>query len=116
MLQKTVEEILTFRDSNNKALILLVNEGCAGCASWEALLENANLPVDIFKLVVTPESLPLMAPPVVPSVIALENGYRVWEALGALDSIEPFQAMVNSWMLGEIDVNTISGTESLISI
>lgn len=117
----TQTQITDKRDSSDslKDIVMLVNPGCAGCGAWETLIEGivANYSgITFSKLEVAADDLPVFAPPVVPSIIALENGFRMWEALGALETTGPFEAMLDEWVAGNIDINTISGGESIVAL
>lgn len=117
----TETQIIEKRSSETaiKDIVMLVNPSCAGCAAWETLIEGitANYSdITFSKLEVGADDLPVFAPPVVPSIIALDNGFRVWEALGALDTTGPLEAMLDDWVAGNIDINTISGGESIVAM
>ena len=123
----TEEEIKLRRTSEsfNRDIIFISNPDCAGCAAWESLVEEiiptyaGSTPetnISFYKLVVTADTLPILAPPVVPSIIAIENGYRIFEALGALDNTGPLEVMIDNWIAGHIDIDTISGGESIAAM
>jgi len=103
--------------SPERDLVMLVSEGCAGCGEWEVLVEGlvSIYPTIRFsKLVISPETLPIFAPPVVPSIIGLGCGYREWEAIGALHSTGALEVMIDNWIQDLIDINSISGGESIV--
>lgn len=117
----TEQQIIDKRnlEQSVKDIVLLVNPGCAGCSAWEILIESIinNYPdITFSKLEVSSDNLPIFAPPVVPSIIALDNGFRAWEALGALDTTGPLETMLDQWVAGNIDINTISGGESIVAM
>jgi hypothetical protein len=121
-LQNITEKQIVDRRSSETAIkdiVLLVNPSCAGCSAWEALIEGITsnyTNITFSKLEVNADNLPIFAPPVVPSIIALDNGFRSWEALGALRVTGPIEVMIDNWIAGNIDINTISGGESIIAI
>jgi hypothetical protein len=123
----TEEEIKLRRTSESlvRDIVVIVNPGCAGCAYWESLLEdiipNYTSETDIntirfSKLECDANNLPIFAPPVVPSIIALENGYRMFEALGAMNNTGPLEVMIDNWIAGNINIDTISGGESIVAM
>jgi len=118
----TEEELLAKRGPEDRSTlildsVMLVNPGCAGCAAWEEAIENivADYPgINFCKLEADDLTLPLCAPPVVPSILNFENGYRMWEALGAHETTGPLEVMLDNWLNGNIDINTVSGGESIV--
>lgn len=123
----TEEEIKLKRKSETliRDIVVIVNPECAGCAHWESLLEAAapnyngetdETTIKFSKLECDANNLPVCAPPVVPSIIALENGYRMFEALGAMENTGPLEVMIDNWIAGDINIDTISGGESIIAM
>lgn len=113
----TQEEILARRAPEDRSVmtydaVMIVNPECAGCADWESQIEGIVATyqnINFHKLIATDETLPVCAPPVVPSILGFENGYRMWEALGAHETTGPFEVMLDDWMNGQIDISTVSG-------
>ena len=113
----TESEILAKRSTEDSDVssfdaVMIVNPGCAGCADWELKVEaivSTYTSINFYKLIATNETLPFCAPPIVPSILGFENGYRMWEALGAHETTGPFEVMLDDWINGEIDVTTVSG-------
>jgi hypothetical protein len=98
-----------FRD-----LVMFYSVGCHHCNSWEEQVETlvSKYPqINFYKLVVTDVTLPICAPPVVPSLVAFDNGYRSWEALGSLQNTGPLEVMIEEWLADSIDIKNVSGSQ-----
>lgn len=93
-------------------IVLFGGEGCGACAQMEELVEGIkdNYPTITFsRLNVTAEDLPLFAPPVIPSLLALHNGVRIWEALGTISNLDSFDDTITRWLNNQVNFDMISG-------
>ena len=98
----------------SRDLVMFYSIGCSFCNSWEEQVEQlvSKYPqINFFKIVVTDVTLPICAPPVVPSLVAFENGYRAWEALGSLQNTGPLEVMINEWLANLINIKNVSGSQ-----
>lgn len=71
--------------SDDKTLILLSSEGCHHCDEFETYLESIMEYVEgitMYRVNVTPETMPIFGPPVVPSIVGFEQSQRVLEGAG----------------------------------
>lgn len=99
-------------ESASKDLVMFYSVGCTLCNYWEEQVEQliSKYPqINFVKLVITDVTLPICAPPVVPSLVAFDNGYRTWEALGSLQNTGPLEVMIDEWIAGSVSMQNVSG-------
>ena len=118
------QSILDLRRQNDTTydVVLLASTDCAACAEWatkiEALSMNYVDRVDFWRYNIDEsdviDSLPIWAPPVIPSLIGMIDGWRSWEGLGALETTDPIEAMIDDWLGGYVNINNISGAQSVV--
>lgn len=110
----TQEQLLNKRnDENSWDIVVLYNRDCTVCEDWEALIETMSsnyASINFSRLEVTAEDIPIFAPPLVPSIIALHNGTRLWELIGVYDTTELLEHIIDEWLEGRINFGTVSGS------
>ena len=113
----TQEQLLNKRnDENSWDIVMLTHEDCGACADWETLVDGIKdnySTITFSKLVVSNNDIPLFAPPILPSIIALHNGSRLWESLGSMTTTTNLENMIDEWLEGRINFDTISGGTSV---
>jgi len=113
----TQQEILNKRsDEDSWDIVLLHHEDCQACGEMATLLETIqdNYPTVTFsKLDITSADVPLFAPPVIPSILALHNGSRIWEALGTFSNPERLETTIQDWLVHRVNFDHISGGTSI---
>lgn len=103
-------------EENAWDIVLLHHADCTACGDIEGQLEgiSANYPTVTFsKLDVTSDDIPLFAPPVLPSILALHNGTRIWEALGTFSDTTNLETTITKWLNFEVNFDAISGATSV---
>lgn len=113
----TQEQLLNKRnDENSWDIVMLHHPECGACVEWETLVEGIvdKYPTITFsRLVVNSDNIPLFAPPVLPSIIALHNGTRLWECLGSLSATTNLENAIDEWLEGKINFDSVSGGTSV---
>lgn len=101
-----------YSESLSRDLVMFYSIDCSMCAAWEEkilpLIEKYPQ-VNFYRFAVTDITLPICAPPVVPSMVAFDSGYRSWEALGSLENTGPLEVMIDNWLANQIDLSNVSG-------
>ena len=110
----TQEQILNKRnDENSWDIVVLYNKDCTVCEDWETLIDTMSSKygtINFSRLEVTAEDIPIFAPPLVPSIIALHNGTRLWELIGVYDTTELLERIIDDWLEGKVNFGTVSGS------
>ena len=103
-------------EDNAWDIVLLHHSECTACGDIEGQLEGiaGNYPTVTFsKLDVTSDDIPLFAPPVLPSILALHNGTRIWEALGTFSNTTNLETTITNWLNMQVNFDMISGATSI---
>lgn len=113
----TQQDLMAKRNETNAwDIVILHHAGCTACVEWETMIEGivSKYPnVTFSKLDVTSDDLPLFAPPVLPSILALHNGTRIWECLGAMPDTTKLETRIDEWLQFKVNYDTISGANAL---
>lgn len=113
----TQQDILNKRSEEDAwDIVLLHHEDCQACGEMAALLESIqdNYPTVTFSILdITSADVPLFAPPVIPSILALHCGNRIWEALGTFPDSVKLEKTIQDWLVHKVNYDHISGGTSI---
>lgn len=113
----TQQDIINKRNEEDSwDVVVLHHSECSACVDMVTQLETIedNYPTVTFsKLDITSSDIPLFAPPVIPSIIALHNGTRIWEALGTFPNTTKIEETITDWLNRKVNFDSISGGTSI---
>lgn len=113
----TQQELIAKRTEENAwDIVMLHHAECTACVEWEQMVEGivSKYPnVTFSRLDITASDMPLFAPPVIPAILALHNGTRIWECLGNMATTEKLEFMIDEWLQFKVNFDSISGVNGI---
>lgn len=116
----TTEDLMGHRESEEEinVVILVGEEECTGCKAYEPLIEELSdryPDIPFYRLIIDTADYPLFAPPVLPFVVGMSNGHRMWEGLGVLKDVTPLTIIIDEWIEGTTKLAPSGSTFTMVS-